>query len=123
MKFTGNEKHPFRMDDNTLLQKSAGVKEPLIGSNLCGEPTTGQVHKKEEAGDNIKAAIEAMLFASDRPLTIEQIRRVLDGIDSSFVKEIVDSLRKEYEESNRGIRIYDVAGGFQMIANPAFAVF
>jgi segregation and condensation protein B len=72
---------------------------------------------------NTRAAIEAMLFASDKPLMLDQIRRVLDDLDTACIKETVESLRKDYEGSNRGIRIYEVAGGFQMIANPVFAIF
>jgi segregation and condensation protein B len=72
---------------------------------------------------NTKAAIEAMLFASDRPLMLDQIRRVLDNLDVTAIRATVDELQKEYELSNRGIRIFEVAGGFQMIANPIFAIF
>ncbi|HOU36893.1 MAG TPA: SMC-Scp complex subunit ScpB [Candidatus Omnitrophota bacterium] len=78
---------------------------------------------EQTAGANTKAAIEAMLFASDKPLMLDQIRRVLDNLDAGMVRSTVESLRQEYEESNRGIRIYEVAGGFQMIANPIFAIF
>jgi segregation and condensation protein B len=72
---------------------------------------------------NTRAAIEAMLFASDKPLMLDQIRRVLDDLDPASIRETVEDLRKDYESSNRGIRIYEVAGGFQMIANPVFAIF
>jgi len=72
---------------------------------------------------NTRAAIEAMLFASDKPLMLDQIRRVLDNLDPAAVRETVEGLRREYEEANRGIRIYEVAGGYQMIANPIFAIF
>ncbi|MDD4941188.1 MAG: SMC-Scp complex subunit ScpB [Candidatus Omnitrophica bacterium] len=72
---------------------------------------------------NTRAAIEAMLFASDKPLMLDQIRRVLDNLDAAAVRATVEGLRREYEEANRGIRIYEVAGGYQMIANPIFAIF
>jgi segregation and condensation protein B len=72
---------------------------------------------------NTRAAIEAMLFASDKPLLLDQIRRVLDDLDPASIRETVRGLQKDYEESNRGIRIYEVAGGDQMIANPIFAIF
>jgi segregation and condensation protein B len=78
---------------------------------------------KQPVSSNTRAAIEAMLFASDKPLMLDQIRRVLDDLDTASIRETVDGLRKDYEGSNRGIRIYEVAGGFQMIANPVFAIF
>jgi len=72
--------------------------------------------------DNVKAVIEALLFSSERPLTLEQIKKVLD-LDTSEIKRQVEGLRVEFETASRGIRITEVAGGFQMITSPAFATF
>lgn len=73
--------------------------------------------------DNIKSVIEALLFASEKPLTIEQARNVLDNIEASSIRNILEELKSEYEKSNRGIRITEIAGGFQMITAPNFAPF
>jgi segregation and condensation protein B len=61
---------------------------------------------------NFKAVIEALLFVSERPVLIEQIRSVLSELDSAKIREI---LEKEYINSNRGMRVVEVAGGFQMV--------
>jgi segregation and condensation protein B len=79
-----------------------------------------QVNKQE---DNIKAVIEALLFSSDKPLFIEQIKKVLDNLDAGQIRRIVEELQAEYEGSNRGMRVYEVAGGFQMIAATHFSSF
>jgi segregation and condensation protein B len=79
-----------------------------------------QPNKQE---DNIKAVIEALLFSSDKPLFIEQIKRVLDNLDTNQILRTVEDLKAEYEHSNRGMRIYEVAGGFQMIAATHFSSF
>jgi segregation and condensation protein B len=73
--------------------------------------------------DNLKSVIEALLFASDKPLTIEQARKVLGNLEASEVRRILDELKSDYEESGRGLRIVEVAGGFQMTTQPAFATF
>jgi segregation and condensation protein B len=73
--------------------------------------------------DNVKSVIEALLFASDKPLTIEQARNVLGNLEASEIRGVLEQLKAEYEESNRGIRITEIAGGFQMTTAPAFAVF
>ena len=75
------------------------------------------------AEDNLKSAMEAMLFASDKPLTIDQARKALDNLDASLVRKILEELKAEYEQSRRGIRLAEVAGGFQMITASDFAVF
>ena len=73
--------------------------------------------------DNIKAVIEALLFASEKPLTIEQIKSILDNLDTAQINGIIEELRSEYEKSNRGMRIVQIAGGFQMITPPSLAPF
>lgn len=75
------------------------------------------------SGDNLKAVIEALLFASDKPLTLERIRNILDNLQTDEIRRILEELREEYEQSNRGIRITEIAGGFQIITAPSFAPF
>lgn len=70
-----------------------------------------------------KSIIESLLFVSERPLTIEQARNVLDNLEASEIRKILDELKSEYEQANRGIRITEIAGGFQMVTPLEFAPF
>lgn len=72
---------------------------------------------------NKKTIIEALLFVSERPLLIEQIHRVLNDLDSAAIREMLEELKTEYLNSNRGMRIIEVAGGFQMVTTPELNVF
>lgn len=73
--------------------------------------------------DNVKAVIEALLFASENPLLLEQIRDALDNLETDEIRKALEELKAEYEATNRGMRIIEIAGGFQMISSPAFASF
>jgi len=73
--------------------------------------------------NNLKSVLEALLFAIDKPLTIEQARKVLDNLEATEIRKILEELKNEYEQSNRGMRIAEVAGGFQMITASSFATF
>jgi len=73
--------------------------------------------------NNLRSAIEAMLFASEKPLTIEQLRTGLDNLDAAMVRSIIEELKTEYEQANRGIRVVEIAGGFQMVTSANFAPF
>ncbi|MFH0912893.1 MAG: SMC-Scp complex subunit ScpB [Candidatus Omnitrophota bacterium] len=75
------------------------------------------------AENNIKAAIEAMLFSSEKPLVLEQIKSALDGISTNEIRAGIEELGQDYEKANRGIRIIEIAGGFQMITAPVFISF
>lgn len=73
--------------------------------------------------NNLKSAVEALIFASEKPITVEQIKKVLGDLDASSVNRIVEELKNEYQTQNRGIQIVEIAGGFQMITSSNFAPF
>ncbi|MDD2688540.1 MAG: SMC-Scp complex subunit ScpB [Candidatus Omnitrophica bacterium] len=75
------------------------------------------------AENNLKSAIEAMLFSSERPIAIEQMRNALDNMEPTEIRKTIEELKAEYTQSNRGISVVEIAGGFQMIASPNFAPF
>ncbi len=67
-----------------------------------------------------KALIEALLFASSRPLSIENIGEI-SGLVKPGVREIITELMDEYESQGRGFGLYEVAGGYQLRSLPAFS--
>jgi len=73
--------------------------------------------------NNLKAVIEALLFASDKPLSLERMRNALDNMDAAQIRGILEELKNDYEKSERGVRIAEIAGGFQIITAPSFAPF
>ena len=73
--------------------------------------------------NNLKSAVEALIFASEKPITVEQLKKVLGDLDSASVNKIVKELQDEYQVQNKGLRIVEIAGGFQMITSSVFAPF
>ncbi|MDP2830944.1 MAG: SMC-Scp complex subunit ScpB [Candidatus Omnitrophota bacterium] len=73
--------------------------------------------------NNLKSAVEALIFASEKPITAEQIKKVLGDLDSLSVNKIIEELKNEYAAQNRGIRVVEIAGGFQMTTCSNFAPF
>jgi hypothetical protein len=65
--------------------------------------------------------VEALLFASDAPLSAGDIARVDERLDEDTVEAIVQQLREEYEMQERSFQIYQIAGGYQMLTRPDFA--
>lgn len=70
--------------------------------------------------EELKRIIEAILFASDEPLSINEIREVLDGADGRIIRTVIEGLRDEYEKEKRSFKIVEVAGGFQMATDPLY---
>jgi len=73
--------------------------------------------------NNYKAVIEALLFVSEKPLLIEQIRAVVDELDSTVIRSILEELKAEYLNYNRGMHIIELAGGFQMVTASELSAF
>ena len=62
---------------------------------------------------NYEAAVEAILFAMGESVTAEQIAKVLE-IDTEKTKKLIRGMMKKYDEQDRGIRIIELEGAFQM---------
>lgn len=56
--------------------------------------------------------VEAILFASGEPITVEKIAKILD-IPSEHVEDIIFDLKEEFKKPIHGIFIRQVAGGYQ----------
>jgi segregation and condensation protein B len=69
----------------------------------------------------VKAAAEAALFASERPLTIAQLTAALEGAERKVVHQVLDELRADYDAQDRGFRLAEIAEGWQLLTRPSHA--
>ena len=69
----------------------------------------------------IKRVIEALLFVSEKPLTVDDLRQALDGTEEEIVKEAIEELKEHYAKSERSFNIAELAGGYQIVTNPEFS--
>lgn len=67
-----------------------------------------------------KAALEAILFASAEPISPEKAAEALE-LSTAETRELLLRLQEEYGGEDKGIRIVELDGEFQMCSNPAFA--
>ncbi len=69
----------------------------------------------------MKKIIEALIFASDGPISGNRIRSTIEEIDTNQIQVIVDELNIEYEQQQRSFQIVHVAGGYQFVTRAEFA--
>jgi len=67
-----------------------------------------------------KAALEAILFASPDPVTVEQLAAIL-SIPASTVQGLLLELEKEYAAPERGFFLERVGGGVRLCSKPQYA--
>ena len=68
----------------------------------------------------IKPKVEALLFATDRPVAAGKVAQIIGGTDARVVKKAIELLRKEYDEQARAFQIEEIADGYQMLTRPEF---
>jgi len=76
------------------------------------------MRKKRE---NLKQIVEALIFASDIPITADQIKGFIGDITGRQIKKAIDELNLEYKKANRAFKIVNVAGGFQMVSRDTYS--
>src|ERR1700739_2427600 len=67
--------------------------------------------------EELKAALEAIIYAADEPATIDQLASAL-GEEKLAVQSARDELVAGYAVEERGIEIRAVAGGYKMYTKP-----
>jgi segregation and condensation protein B len=70
---------------------------------------------------HLKGLIEALVFVSEHPVSINEIAKTAGGADKKLVRQLADELRQEY--TRRGIHLEEVAGGLVFRTNAQYAPF
>ena len=68
----------------------------------------------------MKKSIEVIIFASEKPISAEQIARHLGIEDSTEVEKIIEKLNIEYSKQGRTFCIRKVAGGYKFATDRQF---
>lgn len=69
--------------------------------------------------NNIKYAIEGILFAAGEPVKASKLAVVLETEIDKIVNA-VDDLKREYNEEHRGFTIIDIMEGYQICSRPEY---
>ena len=69
------------------------------------------------ASAELKAIVEALIFASPDPLTPKAIYKLLDSEPKEDVKAALEALKTDYDRPG-GLQLVEVAGGYQIVTRP-----
>jgi len=68
----------------------------------------------------IRAILEALVFASPHPVTPREIGRVLAGVEKSEWLAAMTELSADYAREGRGLQLVEVAAGYQITTRPEY---
>jgi segregation and condensation protein B len=69
------------------------------------------------ASADLKAIVEALIFASPEPLTPKQIYKLLETEPKEDVQAAIGELKRDYDRPG-GLQLVEVAGGYQIVTRP-----
>jgi segregation and condensation protein B len=69
------------------------------------------------AAEQIKPAVESIIYAADEPATLDQIVQAL-GVEKTVARAALDLLAASYQTDERGIEVRKVAGGWKFYTKP-----
>jgi segregation and condensation protein B len=64
--------------------------------------------------EDVKSILESLLLVADGPQSVQRLSEVLEGMDKGTIESALKELQSELETQNRGIRLAEVAGGYQL---------
>ena len=77
---------------------------------------------KEAVGVNAHQIVEAVLFASDAPLTADEIARADETLDEDRVEQALQyAPRRVRRRASASFQMVEVAEGYQILTRPEFA--
>ena len=69
---------------------------------------------------NLKALLEAALFVSDKPLSLDRLSAMV-GIDSKEeLKKLIEDLQKDFLDFDRGIELLENPQGYELRVKPEY---
>jgi segregation and condensation protein B len=71
--------------------------------------------------EHLKGAVEALLFVSEKPVTIDQLKNAIPGSQGADIKDAVDALTVDYTCESKGMTVTAIANGYQMLSRQAYA--
>jgi segregation and condensation protein B len=68
---------------------------------------------------DLKAIIEALIFASPEPVSLKSIGKLLDSEPAEDIEAAIAALRTDYDRPG-GLQLVEVAGGYQIVTRQEF---
>jgi segregation and condensation protein B len=96
------------------LQDDAKLQDGKIAELQEGKEAGQEEQGPERGSAELKAIVEALIFASPEPLTPKALAKLLDNEPSEDVQAALAELKHDYDRPG-GLQLVEVAGGYQIV--------
>lgn len=120
------EKEKEQQEKMKALRREIEEKlEEQLPPEMLDERTRVEVQRINESEpltpEQAKRVIEALLFASSKPITVPEIRKVMKALSLKDIETLISELKEQYTTENRSFEILGVAGGYEIATRKEFA--
>jgi segregation and condensation protein B len=72
----------------------------------------------------LRSVIEALMYVSEGPLPLSRIREAIgDDAETKDIKDALASVIEEFNADGRGVKVAELAGGYQIVTRAEYAVY
>ena len=97
------------------IRRAEAGQDRLDGQE--GQESSDDQQLPKRGSAELKAIIEALIFASPDPLTLKALYKLLDTEPKEDVQAAVAELKQDYDRPG-GLQLVEVAGGYQIVTRP-----
>ncbi|MHC4221191.1 MAG: SMC-Scp complex subunit ScpB [Planctomycetota bacterium] len=105
-----NEEQPEPVEENLDDEEQIESVEENLDNQEQGEP----IEENSDIETTTESVTEAVLFASDEPLTVQRLAKIV-AISVKQLRQHIKNLNEKYQANNNAFRIEQIAGGYQMM--------
>jgi segregation and condensation protein B len=104
--------------------KTSAADQAVRAEPAGAVPSGTEMPPGEEAPvlppEEVRAVLEALIFASPQPLTPREIGKVMGGVPKEAWQAALADIRSDYARDGRGLQVVEVAGGYQITTRPEY---
>jgi segregation and condensation protein B len=103
--------------DGPTTEAAAAEMAALAASSaqVEGEPVDAEAELPAASSPaRVESVLESLLFASDRPLSLNELKRLVGERDGAKVTAALHALRERRDQEGSGIQVIEVAGGWHL---------
>jgi segregation and condensation protein B len=112
------EKQPAETPVETPEPVTEESKAPEVPAEEQEAPVVSEL--EGEFDTTLESVVEAVLFASDEPLSVARLVEIAEAGSVKTIRQAVKDLNKKYRDGKFTFRIEELAGGYQMMTLSCF---
>ncbi len=98
-----------------IADESDEAESDEVDLTKLDEPDDTAAEVDEDIETTLESVTEAVLFASDEPLTAQRLVGIAEAGSIKQIKACIEDLNEKYKAANSAFRIEKIAGGYQMM--------